>query len=217
MSAVEPDNPITVFVVHPDDEARTSFCTRLQADQSLEVVADRAGADMDDVLQLMPDVLVVATGHEGLDGPALIGRTHTEGPVITVVALLVDPEAGYPALAAGALSTVTMDDPEPDAVVKEAWRGESRVNRQEARAMLTDFDRATGPFETAEHRPSLTTTEREVLERLAQGENPGTIAEEYEVTDRLVSLHTGYAVGKVHWALDAERELARVARQPPPG
>jgi DNA-binding NarL/FixJ family response regulator len=218
MSVEEYDNPITVYVVHPDDDTRTEISTRLRADESLEVVDERADADIDDVLTLMPDVLVVATGHDDFDGPMLISNTHREAPVITVVALLVDPAAGYPALAAGALSTLAAADPEPETVVKEARRGESRINQQEARAMLTEFDRATAPFEAAEHRPMLTTTEREVLERLAQGEELAHIAEEYEVSDRLVSVHAGYAVGKVHWALDAERELARTGGAgPAPG
>jgi two-component system nitrate/nitrite response regulator NarL len=217
MSAHEDENLITVLVTHPDEAARGALVARLRADDEIEVVDERERATLDDVLLLMPDVVVVATGHPDLDGTALINQTHDEAPVITVVAALVGDDGGFDALSAGALSCLAADDPEPEAGVKAAWRGESHLSQGQAADLLADFDRVADRFGDAEHRPTLTATEREVLERLAKGEGSGAIADEYEVTDRLVNLHAGYAVGKVHWALDAERRLARLAEAAPPG
>jgi DNA-binding CsgD family transcriptional regulator len=54
-------------------------------------------------------------------------------------------------------------------------------------------------------RVRLTDTEQEVLARLAEGRTPLEIAALHDVTARLVSLHTGYAVAKVHHHLQRVR------------
>ncbi|HEX7094564.1 MAG TPA: LuxR C-terminal-related transcriptional regulator, partial [Acidimicrobiales bacterium] len=48
------------------------------------------------------------------------------------------------------------------------------------------------------HHPRLTPTEHEVLTRLAEGCTPADIAAMHDVSTRLVNLHTGYAVAKLH-------------------
>lgn len=211
MRADDVDDKTTVLVVHPDEAARARLAARIAQDDELRVVDERSDVTVDDVLLLMPDVLAVAAGHPALDAAALIEKTHVEAPVVVVVALADgagDDHDGYRALAAGALAWVPADHPQPEVALKAAHRGEALLSGDQARELLADFDRIRPRLTDAEHAPTLTPTEREVLERLAKGERPHDIAEEYEVSDRLVSLHAGYAIGKVHWALDAERQLA---------
>lgn len=214
MSGRPDEKRTTVLVVHPDDGVRAGLVERIRLDDELEVVAERPQVDADEVLLLMPDVLAVAAGHPELDAPGLVARTHADAPVITVVALLEgggDDHDGYRALAAGALSCLPAGDRTPEVGIRAASRGEAVLSGGQAREMLDDFDRIAPRLDEVEHAPSLTPTEREVLERLAKGERPSDIAVEYEVTDRLVNLHAGYAVGKVHWSLDAERQLAALS------
>ncbi len=53
--------------------------------------------------------------------------------------------------------------------------------------------------------PRLTATEREVLQRVANGATIEAVAGLHEVPPRLVHLHAGYALAKVHRAAEDER------------
>ena len=55
--------------------------------------------------------------------------------------------------------------------------------------------------------PSLTPTEQEVLNRIASGAPPDSIAELHGVTSHLVRLHAGYAIIKLYRAIADERQL----------
>lgn len=55
--------------------------------------------------------------------------------------------------------------------------------------------------------PALTGTEAEVLIQLGKGRSSESIADEHDVTARLVNLHTGYAIAKLQNHLDREQKL----------
>jgi DNA-binding NarL/FixJ family response regulator len=212
MPPTDDDQRITVLVAHPDEAARADLVARLDADDELVVVGMAGGPEaVDEILELMPDIAVVASGYDGLDAPTVVAACHLDAPVITVVAVHAPTDDGYDALAAGATTSVPGDHGDLVGVVRSAWRGESHLSAAQARDMLAELDRLAARIDEAAHPPSLTDTEREVLERLAKGEQPTDIADEYEVTDRLVNLHAGYAVGKVHWAIDAVRQIETTA------
>ena len=58
--------------------------------------------------------------------------------------------------------------------------------------------------------PTLTATEREVLDRISDGTDPSEIARIHAVTTHLVNLHAGFAVAKLHrYVLGSERIAAQ--------
>ena len=80
-----------------------------------------------------------------------------------------------------------------------ASRGESLVLAGIARLLLEDTKYVTATNRDPLARlVRLTSTEQEVLTRLGGGLSPAEIAALHGVTARLVNLHTGYAVAKVH-------------------
>jgi DNA-binding NarL/FixJ family response regulator len=166
---------------------------------------------------LVPDVLVLVDGGSAVDRAAL-GRACSELTVHTpatrlVVLAAVDDELAYETLLHGAFSVLA---PAPSAAsvladaVRGTARGESTLSPGCARRLVEDADRAAAASDPFAPTMRLTETEREVLSRLAAGEPVAAIAARHDVTARLVNLHTGYAVAKVHHHVHRARTRALV-------
>ena len=98
--------------------------------------------------------------------------------------------------------------------LRAATRGECVLPGPFAAWVLDGLERfaaAEPPHAALDRAPSATDTEREVLTCLARGEQPASIAETYDVTTRLVNLHTGFAVAKLQRWTETRRQVSQLA------
>jgi DNA-binding NarL/FixJ family response regulator len=164
---------------------------------------------------LVPDVLVLVDGGSAVDRAGLGAVcadlvSHTPATRLVVITA-VDDDLAYETLLQGAFSVLA---PVPSAAlvivdaVRGAARGESTVSPGCARRLIEDADRAAAASDPFAPNMRLTETEREVLTRLAAGEPAASIAARHDVTPRLVNLHAGYAVAKLHHHVHRARARA---------
>jgi two-component system response regulator DesR len=183
----------TVAVAFPEGAARASLVNELDQADDIEVVVELGSAErlFEHVHDVVPDVLLVSTELPGVDVTALCRRLATVLPICRVVLVFGPTSAPYEAVAAGAAGAVALTDLTSNGVwtVRRTVRGEALIPAQWAASILDDS--------TA---PPLTPTEREVLQRLANGATPEAVAALHEVPLRLVHLHAGYAMAKIHRA-----------------
>ena len=96
---------------------------------------------------------------------------------------------------------------------RSAGRRESVISAGVARRLVDEMTRtASVAAHPANRPPSLTLTEREVLTLIARDKLADEIAAMYDVTARLVNLHTGYAVAKLQQHLAQQRKLVSSQR-----
>lgn len=209
--AIEGDAAFTVVIAHRDPAVRSQLIESLDGEDEFEVIADTdSGGDaLDTILEQLPDVVLVGDDLSDRASSEVVRRVHHELPICTVVAVLDDTENAYDLLTAGAMSCLLVDQvDEPLEVVRGAARAESLITAAWAKRMIDDIAGFRSSTDGGSRDgPELSDTEEEVLERLANGETPDVIAAQYEVTDRLVNLHTGYAVSKLHWAFDEQTQI----------
>jgi DNA-binding NarL/FixJ family response regulator len=175
------------------------------------VVADEPGREraLMTAADLIPDVVLLdeTDGRAG-SGPACLESTLRTPATRLVTLVDADDELAYETLLQGAFSTVLATTPADEivATVRAAARGESTVVVGSAERLLADARRVTNSGADP-YLPSLrlTDTEQEVLARRAEGHTPAEIAAMHDVTARLVNLHMGYAVAKVHHHLQRVR------------
>ena len=164
------------------------------------------------VLSDLPDVLFLDTRIGQPDARAVCRRIREWAPATKVLAATpVDDESAYAIVVAGAAGAVLHDD---DTVIAaalvEVARGESVLLSRMATRLLHDLDawaeRSADPLYPP---PTLTATEREILTRIGEGRDAAAIAATHAVTSRLVNLHAGFAVAKLHrYVLGVERIAA---------
>jgi DNA-binding NarL/FixJ family response regulator len=182
--------------------ADTSLCARWRAElevvDDVEVIGDGdAPASLAQmVFDLLPDVVLMSTDLPALDIAALCRELTDTVPVSRVVLVAGHREAPFDAVAAGAAGAVTADDlvGQVASAVRRTARGEGLVTPKWADKLLQ-----------SDTTPRLTATEREVLQRVAKGAPIEAVAGLHEVPPRLVHLHAGYALAKVHRAAEDER------------
>lgn len=176
-----------------------------------------SGTDaVENVLEIMPDVLVIDSGIEDVSSRAACRRVQEWVPATKILAVAPDDdELLYTTVAAGASSAITVDRVRShmaDAANRLA-RGESLLPARVAQRLLNDLDawaaRSSDPLYPP---PALTSTEREVLAHLGAGDEPSDIATLFGVTSHLVNLHTGYAVAKLHRFLSGAEQLTVTSR-----
>lgn len=173
-------------------------------DASIDVVAT-SSTGTDAITQAVtdhPDVLVLDVHIADPDARAVCRRVREWAPDTRVLLVgTVDDEALYSTLVAGADGALIASAGEAEyiAAIRSMHRGESMLPARVASRILHDIDawaaRSADPLYPP---PSLTSTERDVLGRLADGVGIDAIAESNDVTPHLVSLHIGFAVGKLH-------------------
>jgi DNA-binding NarL/FixJ family response regulator len=208
--AIEGDPAFTVVIAHRDPDVRSQLIESLDREDEFEVIADTdSGGDaLDTILEQLPDLVLVGDDLSDRASREVVRRVHNELPICTVVAVLDDTENAYDLLTAGAMSCLLVDQvDEPVEVVRGAARAESLITAAWAKRMIDDIAGFRRSTDGSPEGPELSDTEQEVLERLANGETPDVIAAQYEVSDRLVNLHTGYAVSKLHWAFDEQTQI----------
>jgi DNA-binding NarL/FixJ family response regulator len=215
------DPPVTVALLHPDASRRSLLGRKLNRSDGVELLLaiGQATESVDQVVELLPDVVALFPSDDLVE---IVERLTTETPTISV--LVLDPEPDhFPALRAGARGTLPSGGSEITKAVAGIAHDETVLTPAWATMLLE-------AIETIDDRVRrlalLSETEREVLDRLGKGDSPREIADDHEVSERLVNLHVGYAVGKYHRAIEAiavldafeaERDKGRVTRTPPPG
>ena len=205
------DDQITVLAALPADTDSELLLMTLSSTyevlgrhKSLDSVAHAA-------VEMVPDVLVAhdALGREGF--PDLARRLNDEVPVTRFLALTDhDDDLTYEMVRSGVFSVVSTRASIEEIVsaTRSAGRRESVISAGVARRLIDEMARtanmATHP---ASRPPSLTLTEHEVLTLIARDKLADEIAAIYDVTARLVNLHTGYAVAKLQQHLAQQRKL----------
>jgi DNA-binding NarL/FixJ family response regulator len=153
-------------------------------------------------LESPPEVLVLDTGIQNVNPRTACRQIQQWAPVTKILAIAAaDDELLYTTIASGASSALTVDQVDGALVdaINRLARGESLLPPRAAHRLLNDIDdwssRSSDPLYPP---PTLTSTEREVLRRLGDGDGPDAIASAFGVTSHLVNLHTGFAVSKLH-------------------
>lgn len=180
----------------------------------LEVVGHVATGNeaVNRVLTELPDVLLLDVRIEESDARAVCRRMREWAPATKVVAsTTADDETAYTTMVAGAAGAVFLTDNDESIArtIRDVARGESVLLSRMALRLLHDLDawaeRSADPLYPP---PTLTATEREVLARIGAGVDVAAIAEAHAVTSRLVNLHTGFAVAKLHRYVHGSERIA---------
>jgi DNA-binding NarL/FixJ family response regulator len=205
---------ITALIADADEERAAAMAAAVTAEDGvtlLGVTGDSSEAARLS-LDLLPDAVIIDLKVPAAGGLATFDAIHDFAPAIEVVLLAgpEDVEQAYQAITQGAAGCLQRANAHAlaGAAVRGATRGEYLIPPMIAARVLHDVDAyaqaGAGPLGPSQ---PLTATEREVLMNLAAGHTPGDIARRYDVTARLVNLHTGYAVAK----LQRHAERARAA------
>ena len=195
MAVVEPS--FTVVLVG-DLEACESLAAPIRESESLLLTGVVEASDATAIVGRAPDVVVlVDVGRgDGVDAGALAASLGRALPASRILVAAHDDAIGDPqALIDGWVGGVVHLDTDGHTSLVEAIEcvalGEGLLDAALARAVL---ERHRGHTTVA----PLTPTEEEVLGRLADGASAETLASEYAVSPRLVRLHAGGALSRLH-------------------
>lgn len=193
--------PVTVALLHPDASRRALLERKLQR-EGIAVVKSGGESDevITEVIDDLPDVVAIFPGEALVEQ---VSRLEREAPAVSVLVLDPGPEH-FAALGAGARGTLPSGGSEITKAVIGIARDETVLTPEWAGLLVEAIDALD---DRVRRLALLNETEREVLGRRAEGETPRAIADAYEVSERLVNLHMGFAVGKYHRATEAVRTL----------
>jgi two-component system response regulator DesR len=202
--------PITVAVAMGPGTARRALLDALAAEHDIDVVTDVSGDDalFASVRELVPDVVLLSTELSDSEPITVCARVTELLPVCRVALVFHGGVVSPSAILAGAAGAVSGSELEsgPAEVVRRLARGEGFVPESWAGWMLDEYEaRAEEARQHPGAAPTLSATEREVLQRLANGSAPSSVAAMHEVPTRLVRLHAGYAMAKLHRAAQRRR------------
>jgi DNA-binding NarL/FixJ family response regulator len=205
--------PISAFIAHPVRPVREHLEDEL-AGTGVTVVgrAETGPEALDQILRLAPDVAVVAADLPELDGPGVCRSVRPELPACRI--LLVadhDDDHSFEGLLAGAYGCYLLNQPSMRFLhaVRGTMRREALPTPGWASRMLTRYDELEAVEATRlVPIPRLTPTEREVLQRLRDGETPQAIADRHTVSVHSVRIHASYAIIKLTRAIADEAVAA---------
>jgi DNA-binding NarL/FixJ family response regulator len=211
---VSTSNDISVVLGVPSEPRRTALVGALApvaTTVAAEATVDRA---LDAVIDLVPDVVVLDDRGDRVHTGEACLRSVLRTPATRALLLVeADDELAYESVLQGAFSVLMADAPETSVVdaVRAAARGESILVPGCARRLLADARRIAATTDPFAPTMRLTETEQEVLRRVSDGDTPSQIAADHDVTPRLVNLHTGYAVAKLHHHVQRVRTRAALS------
>lgn len=175
----------------------------------LEVESAPPDLDLVDVItDQLPDVVVIDLATSTADPLRLCRAVVEQAPATAVVAADAEDRLGdaYQLLRLGAVGWITVvgDATTSDrlsGVVEATARSEAIFHRRHAAWILNDYARLGGRARAADPRYSITSTEREVLERLAAGHQPDEVAALHDVTPHTVNRHARIALTRLQRAV----------------
>jgi DNA-binding NarL/FixJ family response regulator len=219
MAALTVDDIVTALVAEADEAFAQEVSNALADHDDLKVVATATSGRgaVEQLLELMPDAALLDLRLPDVDGLDACRTVHALAPATALVVLArpQDDDRAFAALCEGAAACVSIDTPldEVGDALRGATRGECVLPGAVAARVLDGLERiasAQPPHAAVGRAPAATDTEREVLTCLADGERPARIADRYDVTTRLVNLHTGFAVAKLQRWTETRRQVSRL-------
>ena len=219
MAALIVDDIVTTLVAEADEALAHQVTSALIEHGDLQVVATAStGRDaLEQLLELMPDSALIDLRLPDVDGLEACRTVHALAPATALVVLArpQDDDRAFAALCEGAAACVAVDTPldQLGDALRGATRGECVMPGAVAARVLDGLERiaaASPPHAAVGRAPAATETEREVLTLLAEGVPPITIAQRYDVTTRLVNLHTGFAVAKLQRWTETRRQVSQL-------
>ncbi len=190
------DSPIRVAVVDDHAVVREGIRRVLEGDPAMRVVGE--AADGDEALALVeresPDVLVIDVAMPGRTGLAVAAELSRRGAATRALILSMHDEPEYlrEARRAGAMGYLLKDSPPAELrrAVLEVHAGRE-VFPAELLARLEAEASTSSPVD------QLTPREREVLERIANGDTNKEIAKRLGISPRTVETHRESLMAKV--------------------
>jgi DNA-binding NarL/FixJ family response regulator len=199
-----------ILLADDHEIVRSGFRMLLSAEPDFEVVGESAdGLDaLEKALTLRPDVVVMDVTMPNLNGIEATRRLTAEAPKVRVLALSMHKDAVYvrEILRAGARGYLLKDSKQSDltAAVRALARGEGFISPAVSDSVLSDYRKhVTDPIDL------LSTREREVLQRVAEGQTNKEIASGLNLSVYTVEAHRGRIMEKLN--LHSAGELVRFA------
>jgi two-component system, NarL family, response regulator NreC len=195
-----------------DDHAvvRGGFRALLNAESDLEVIGEAANGleAVEQALALQPDVVIMDVTMPNLNGIEATRRLSQQAARVRVLALSMHKDAVYvrEILRAGARGYLLKDSPETDLLtaVRAVAKGEGYISPSVSDAVLSDYRKhVTNPIDL------LSSREREVLQRIAEGQTNKEIAAALQLSVYTVEAHRGRIMEKLN--LHSTGELVRFA------
>lgn len=184
---------------------REGIRAMLQGLAEIEVVGEAANGEetMTQAEALQPDVILMDIKMPGVNGIEATRRILNASPHIRVlvVTMFEDDESVFAAMRAGARGYLLKDADHDELVraVKAVSRGEAIFSPVIAQRMIHYFSALPQSASTTAF-PELTTREREILQRIAQGESNSAIANHLAVSLKTVQNHVSNIFSKLQVA-----------------
>ena len=197
-------NPVRVFIADGHEQMRRGLRNLIESRPGFSVCGEAAAGReaFDQVVELLPDVLVLDVELAGLTGIEVTRRIAAALPGTAVLIHTVqDSEATVRlALQAGARGYVLKSDAGTQllAAIESLSRGEPWFNSLVSRLLLESYLKAA----PAEQRPApvrvdLTAREREILGFVAGGRKSREIAEELGLSIKTIETHRANVMSKL--------------------
>lgn len=204
------DRKIRILIADDHAVVRSGFRALLAAHPDLEVVGEAADGlrAVEEAVSLQPDIVVMDVTMPNLNGIEATRRITEEAPRVRVLALSMHKDAVYvrEILRAGARGYLLKESGESDLInaVRALAKGEAYISPAVSDAVLSDYRKhVTDPIDL------LTTREREVLQRIAEGQTNKEIATGLNLSVYTVEAHRGRVMEKLN--LHSTGELVRFA------
>ncbi|MBC8166474.1 MAG: response regulator transcription factor [Bryobacteraceae bacterium] len=189
---------------------RSGFRALLAAQPDFEVVGEVANGleAVQRSVELQPDIVVMDVTMPNLNGIEATRRLAQDAPRVRVLALSMHKDSVYvrEILRAGAKGYLLKDSGEDDLInaVRAVAKGEGFISPAVSEAVLSDYRKhVTDPIDL------LTSREREILQRIAEGQTNKDIASSLTLSVYTVEAHRGRVMEKLN--LHSTGELVRFA------
>jgi DNA-binding NarL/FixJ family response regulator len=203
---------VTILLADDHEVIRYGMSFLLQGKQDLEVVGEAGTGEevLDLVAKLHPDIVLLDMGMPGVSGGSLIAELGERHPAtrVLVLSMYSDQARVVDALRAGAHGYVLKEDHTDEILeaIRQVAAGHKYVTPKLA-GVLVDAC-VTGCSDSPRDRlAALTSREREVIRKAAEGLTSKQIAQELFISERTVEAHRARAMAKLD--LHGETELGR--------
>ena len=205
----------TIRLLIADDHAfyREGVRTMLLGLPDMEVIGEAANGDetIAQAESFQPDVVLMDIKMPGTNGIEATRRILQASPHIKVlvVTMFEDDDSVFATMRAGARGYLLKDADQDELVraVKAVYRGEAIFSPAIAQRMIHYFS-ALPQTASAIAFPDLTEREREILQRIAQGESNATIAKHLTLSLKTVQNHVSNIFSKLQVA-DRSQAIVR--------
>lgn len=198
-------NPIRILLVDDHQLVRDGLRARLSSVERFAVVAEAASAEeaLAEAGREQIDLALMDINLKGVSGIEATARFHALYPGIAVIMLSMHDKAEYvlQAIQAGARGYVLKDAPATDIIAAIDSAAEGKVYYSAGLKIAP-----TGPSSPL---LLLTTREKDVLQRIAQGHSNKDIARELDLSVRTVETHRWNIKRKLN--IDGQADLIRFA------